>query len=88
MSLSRPQGSWDQSNRGVPQHKPAKTVTWAPENNEEQVEQEVDKGTQEVLEQTKLQKLQKAGIKVLPAAARYSRSARRSGSCVVALAAR
>lgn len=33
--------------------------------------------TQEELEQKKLQKLAKAGIKVLPAAVRYSRSGRR-----------
>lgn len=32
--------------------------------------------TQEVLEQRRLQKLEKAGIKVLPAAVRYSRSER------------
>lgn len=48
-------------------------MTWAPESNEEKEEEE--KVTQEVLEQKRMQRLQKAGIKVLPAAVRYSRSA-------------
>ncbi|XP_075890764.1 uncharacterized protein LOC142893754 isoform X4 [Nelusetta ayraudi] len=69
---SRPQASSDQSKRSGAQHKSLKTVTWAPENNEETAKQEEERVTQEVLEQTRLQKLQKAGIKVLPAVARYS----------------
>lgn len=72
-SLSlKPQGLWDQGKRSGAQHKPLKTVTWAPANNEENAKQEEEKVSQEVLEQTRLQKLQKAGI--LPAAARSSRS--------------
>ncbi len=58
-------------------HKTPKTVTWAPENNGEKPKQEEEKAAQEVLEQKRLQKLEKAGIKVLPAAIRYSRSGRR-----------
>ncbi|KAG7221905.1 hypothetical protein INR49_016931, partial [Caranx melampygus] len=53
-------------------HKAPKTVTWAFENNGEKTKQEEEKVTQEVLEQRRLQKLEKAGIKVLPAAVRYS----------------
>ncbi|XP_041641242.1 LIM and calponin homology domains-containing protein 1-like isoform X2 [Cheilinus undulatus] len=60
----------EQSKRTGAHHKTPKTVTWAPENNEEK--QEEEKVTQEVLEQRRLQKLQKAGIKVLPASVRYS----------------
>ncbi|XP_034087249.1 LIM and calponin homology domains-containing protein 1-like isoform X5 [Gymnodraco acuticeps] len=66
----RSQASQEQSTRTGPQHRTPKTVTWAPEKNEEK--QEEEKVTQEVLEQKKLQRLQKAGIKVLPAAVRYS----------------
>lgn len=61
------------------QHKAPKTVTWAFENNGEKTKQEEEKVTQEVLEQRRLQKLEKAGIKVLPAAVRYSRSERTRG---------
>ncbi|KAM8773407.1 uncharacterized protein AB9X84_016101 isoform 1-T1 [Acanthopagrus schlegelii] len=53
-------------------HKTPKTVTWAPESNGEKLKQEEEKATQEVLEQRRLQMLEKAGIKVLPAAVRYS----------------
>lgn len=45
--------------------------------------------TQDVLEQRRLQKLEKAGIKVLPAAVRYSRSGRtdmRAAAAVVSFA--
>ncbi|XP_033941735.1 LIM and calponin homology domains-containing protein 1-like isoform X7 [Pseudochaenichthys georgianus] len=66
----RSQASQEQSTRTGPQHRTPKTVTWAPEKNEEK--QEEEKVTQEVLEQKKLQRLQKAGVKVLPAAVRYS----------------
>ncbi|KAM7394447.1 hypothetical protein PAMP_021251 [Pampus punctatissimus] len=52
--------------------KTPKTVTWAPENNEEQLKHEEEKVAQDMLEQRRLQKLEKAGIKVLPAAVRYS----------------
>ncbi|XP_071360602.1 LIM and calponin homology domains-containing protein 1-like isoform X2 [Trachinotus anak] len=53
-------------------HKTPKTVTWAFENNGEKLKQEEEKVPQEVLEQRRLQRLEKAGIKVLPAAVRYS----------------
>uniref|UniRef100_UPI003AAFC666 uncharacterized protein n=1 Tax=Centroberyx gerrardi TaxID=166262 RepID=UPI003AAFC666 len=62
--------------RPGPRCKAPKTVTWAaPEdsgNQGEEPKQEEGELTQEVLEQRKLRKLQKAGIKVLPAAVRYS----------------
>ncbi|KAK5899153.1 hypothetical protein CesoFtcFv8_008660 [Champsocephalus esox] len=71
----RSQASQEQSTKTGPQHRTPKTVTWAPEKNEGK--QEEEKVTQEVvLEQKKLQRLQKAGVKVLPAAVRYSRSER------------
>lgn len=57
-------------------HKAPKTVTWA-----ENPKQEEEKVSQEALEQRKLQRLEKAGIKVLPAAARYSRFGRTSMGC-------
>ncbi|XP_065812866.1 LIM and calponin homology domains-containing protein 1 isoform X3 [Labrus bergylta] len=60
----------EQGKRTGAHHKAPKTVTWAPENNKEK--QEEERVTQEVLEQKRLQKLQKSGIKVLPAAVRYS----------------
>ncbi|XP_027139139.1 LIM and calponin homology domains-containing protein 1a isoform X6 [Larimichthys crocea] len=66
------QATPEQGKRTGPQHKTPKTVTWAPENNEEKPKQEEEKVTQEELEQKKLQMLAKAGIKVLPAAVRYS----------------
>lgn len=44
--------------------------------------------TQEVLDQRKLQKLEKAGIKVLPAAVRYSRSGRRGMRAAAAVVIR
>ncbi|KAK5865704.1 hypothetical protein PBY51_019952 [Eleginops maclovinus] len=68
----RSQASQEQSTRTGLHHRTPKTVTWAPEKNEEK--QEEENANQEVLEQKKMQRLQKAGIKVLPAAARYSRS--------------
>ncbi|XP_034045178.1 LIM and calponin homology domains-containing protein 1a isoform X4 [Thalassophryne amazonica] len=58
-----------------PHYKTPKTVTWAPDGNvdhKDLTKREEDEVSQEVLEQRKLQKLQKAGIKVLPAAVRYS----------------
>uniref|UniRef100_A0A672ZSJ6 LIM and calponin homology domains 1a n=1 Tax=Sphaeramia orbicularis TaxID=375764 RepID=A0A672ZSJ6_9TELE len=72
---SHTQATAEQSRRTGPQNKPPKTVTWAPENNsnhEEKPKQEDELVTQDVLEQRRLQKLEKAGIKVLPAAVRYS----------------
>lgn len=59
-------------------HKAPKTVTWAAENNGENLKQEEERVTEEVLEHKRLQKWEKAGIKVLPAAIRYSRSEKRS----------
>uniref|UniRef100_A0A3P9L2C6 LIM and calponin homology domains 1a n=1 Tax=Oryzias latipes TaxID=8090 RepID=A0A3P9L2C6_ORYLA len=58
----------EQTKRTGLQNKAPKTVTWAPENNGEKPKQEEQMVTQETLEQRKLQKLEKAGIKVLPAA--------------------
>ncbi|KAM6971933.1 uncharacterized protein FYW47_004086 [Aplochiton taeniatus] len=59
-----------------PRSKTAKTVTWAPENGVplagEVPTQEEGELTPEVMAQRKLRKLEKAGIKVLPAAVRYS----------------
>ncbi|XP_040891898.1 LIM and calponin homology domains-containing protein 1-like isoform X2 [Toxotes jaculatrix] len=69
---SRPQGTPEQGKTAGVHHKTPKTVTWALENNGEKLKQEEEKVTQEVLEQKRLQKLEKAGIKVLPAAVRYS----------------
>ncbi|XP_044046324.1 LIM and calponin homology domains-containing protein 1-like isoform X8 [Siniperca chuatsi] len=66
------QATPEQGKRTGPHHKTPKTVTWAPENNGGKLKQEEEKVTQEVLDQRKLQKLEKAGIKVLPAAVRYS----------------
>uniref|UniRef100_A0A8C2Z793 Uncharacterized protein n=1 Tax=Cyclopterus lumpus TaxID=8103 RepID=A0A8C2Z793_CYCLU len=42
----------------------------------EKLKQEEEKVTQEVLEQKRLQKLERTGVKVLPAAVRFSRSER------------
>ncbi|XP_070768876.1 LIM and calponin homology domains-containing protein 1-like [Enoplosus armatus] len=69
---SHPQATPEQGKRTGPHPKTLKTVTWAPENNGEKLKQEEEKVTQEVLDQRRLQKLEKAGIKVLPAAVRYS----------------
>ncbi|XP_032418515.1 LIM and calponin homology domains-containing protein 1-like isoform X4 [Xiphophorus hellerii] len=54
------------------QQKHPKTVTWAPESQAEKLKQGEDL---EVLEQRRLEKLKKAGIKVLPAAVRYNSTA-------------
>lgn len=86
LSPSRPQATPEQGKRTELHHKTPKTVTWALENNGEKSKQEEEKVTREVLEQRRLQKLEKAGIKVLPAAVRYSRSERmgmRSAAVVV-----
>uniref|UniRef100_A0A3P9L202 LIM and calponin homology domains 1a n=1 Tax=Oryzias latipes TaxID=8090 RepID=A0A3P9L202_ORYLA len=64
----------EQTKRTGLQNKAPKTVTWAPENNGEKPKQEEQMVTQETLEQRKLQKLEKAGIKVLPAAIHHIRS--------------
>ncbi|KAM4583826.1 uncharacterized protein PAE49_003641 isoform 3-T3 [Odontesthes bonariensis] len=69
---SHPQATSEQSQRMGLLHKTSKTVTWAPENNGEKLKQEEEMVTQEVMEQRKLQKLKKAGIKVLPAAVCYN----------------
>ncbi|XP_051241056.1 LIM and calponin homology domains-containing protein 1 isoform X3 [Dicentrarchus labrax] len=66
------QATAEQGKRTGLQHKTHKTVTWAPENNGETLKQEEEQVTREVLEQKRLQMLEKAGIKVLPAAVRYS----------------
>ncbi|XP_071374080.1 LIM and calponin homology domains-containing protein 1-like [Centroberyx affinis] len=75
---SHPQDAPEQGEgkRPGPRCKAPKTVTWAaPEdsgNQGEESKQEEGELTQEVLEQRRLRKLKKAGIKVLPAAVRYS----------------
>ncbi|KAM4751068.1 uncharacterized protein FYW61_006878 isoform 2-T2 [Anableps anableps] len=63
----------EQSKRTGLLHKAPKTVTWAPENNAEKPEQGENS---EMLEQRRLEKLKKAGIKVLPAAVRYNSAPR------------
>ncbi|XP_037545768.1 LIM and calponin homology domains-containing protein 1 [Nematolebias whitei] len=65
---SHPRTAQEQSKRSGLHHKTPKSVTWAPESHGEKVKQVED---MEVLEQRRLQKLEKAGIKVLPAAVRY-----------------
>ncbi|XP_056264885.1 LIM and calponin homology domains-containing protein 1-like isoform X10 [Pseudoliparis swirei] len=69
---SHPQAPSEQCKRTGLHHKTPKSVTWAPEDNGEEVKQEEEKVTQEVLEQKTLQKLEKTGIKDLPAAVRFS----------------
>ncbi|XP_044203208.1 LIM and calponin homology domains-containing protein 1-like isoform X7 [Thunnus albacares] len=69
---SQPQATPEQVEGKRLHFKTAKTVTWAPENNGEKLNQEEEKVAQDILEQRRLQKLEKAGIKLLPAAARYS----------------
>ncbi|XP_072240966.1 LIM and calponin homology domains-containing protein 1-like isoform X4 [Leuresthes tenuis] len=69
---SHPQDTSEQSQRLGLLHKISKTVTWAPENNGEKLKQEEEMVTQEVMEQRKLQKSKKAGIKVLPAVVCYN----------------
>lgn len=59
-------------------HKTPKTVTWAADSTGEEVKQEEEKGNQEALQQKRLMMLEKAGVKVLPAAVCYGRSERRS----------
>ncbi|KAM4603338.1 uncharacterized protein ACJ7VT_018055 [Polymixia lowei] len=74
---SHPQAISEQGEgkRPGPRSKTAKTVTWAPEDSvNQEPTQEDGELTQEVLEQRKLQRLEKAGIKVLPAAVRYTSS--------------
>ncbi|KAK9540576.1 hypothetical protein VZT92_003018 [Zoarces viviparus] len=66
---SHPQAPSEQFKRTRLQHKTPKTVTWAPENNGEKLTHEEVAVTQEVLEP---KKVEKAGIKVLPAAVRFS----------------
>ncbi|XP_062243723.1 LIM and calponin homology domains-containing protein 1-like isoform X2 [Platichthys flesus] len=67
------QATPEQSSKRTGLHlKTAKTVTWAVENNGEKLKQEEETVALEVLEQRRLQKLEKMGIKVLPAAVRYS----------------
>ncbi|KAM7419484.1 hypothetical protein PAMA_016547 [Pampus argenteus] len=69
---SHPQATPEQVEGKRLHFKTPKTVTWAPENNGEQLKHEEEKVAQDMLEQRRLQKLEKAGIKVLPAAVRYS----------------
>ncbi|XP_013876151.1 LIM and calponin homology domains-containing protein 1 isoform X2 [Austrofundulus limnaeus] len=66
---SHPRTAHEQSKRSGVHHKSPKTVTWAPENNGENMKQVEDV---DVLQQRRLQMLEKAGIKVLPAAVRYN----------------
>lgn len=54
----------------------------------EKLKQEEEKVTEEVSEQKRMQKLEKAGIKVLPAAVRYSRSGRRGMTAASAVVSR
>lgn len=75
--LSHPQAIPEQVEGKRLHFKTPKTVTWAPENNGEKLKPEEEKVSQDMLEQRRLQKLEKAGIKVLPAAVRYSRSERK-----------
>ncbi|KAF7214314.1 transcript variant X2 [Nothobranchius furzeri] len=65
---SHPQATQEQGKRVGPHHKTPKTVSWAPENNRNKVKQVEDVGGSE---RRRMQKLEKAGIKVLPAAVRY-----------------
>lgn len=76
MSLSLGQDCVKQEKKNESHNKTLKTVTWAFDKNEvkPKAEEEEERVSQEVLEQRRLQKLEKAGIKVLPAAVRYSRS--------------
>ncbi|CAN9510251.1 unnamed protein product [Ophioblennius macclurei] len=70
---SHPEAASERRKKPGQQHKTPKTVTWAPDNNEEKIKEEEEEiVTPEELEQRKLRKLEKAGIKVLPAAVRYS----------------
>ncbi|XP_068444648.1 LIM and calponin homology domains-containing protein 1-like isoform X2 [Clinocottus analis] len=69
---SHTQAASEQCKRTGLQYKTPKTVTWAPESTAERLKQEEEKVTQEVLDQKRLQKLEKTGIKVLPAAVRFS----------------
>ncbi|XP_029706020.1 LIM and calponin homology domains-containing protein 1-like isoform X6 [Takifugu rubripes] len=69
---SHPQATTEQGKSAGVHHKAPKTVTWAAENNGENLKQEEERVTEEVLEHKRLQKWEKAGIKVLPAAIRYS----------------
>ncbi|XP_068177658.1 LIM and calponin homology domains-containing protein 1-like isoform X2 [Antennarius striatus] len=69
---SHAQTTPEQGKRPGPNQKSPKTVTWASENNGEKIELDNEKMAQEMLEQKRLQKLERAGIKVLPAAVRYS----------------
>lgn len=82
--LGHPRTAPEQSKRSGVHHKSPKTVTWAPENDGDKVKQVEDMG---VLEQRRLQKLKKAGIKVLPAAVRYNRSGWTGMSAAAAAAA-
>ncbi|KAM6940708.1 uncharacterized protein FYW49_018943 [Xenentodon cancila] len=66
------QATSEQSKKTGPHQKTLKTVTWAPEDYGEKLKREEEVDTQELLAQRRLRKLEKAGIKVLPAAVRYS----------------
>ncbi|XP_068607155.1 LIM and calponin homology domains-containing protein 1-like [Brachionichthys hirsutus] len=66
------QRSPEPGKRPGPHHKSPKTVTWAPESDGENLEADSGKRPREMLQQKRLQELEKAGIKVLPAAVRYS----------------
>ncbi|CAG12302.1 unnamed protein product, partial [Tetraodon nigroviridis] len=69
---SHPQATAEQGKSSGLHHKTPKTVTWAAENNGEKLKAEEERVTEEGLERRRLQKLEKAGIKVQPAAIRYS----------------
>ncbi|XP_055079719.1 LIM and calponin homology domains-containing protein 1-like isoform X2 [Periophthalmus magnuspinnatus] len=72
----RSQTNLDHGKKPGPHFRNPKCVTWAPDNSFNQKEKpilEVDEAeTREAMEQKKIQKLEKAGIKVLPAAVRYN----------------
>ncbi|XP_062420649.1 LIM and calponin homology domains-containing protein 1-like isoform X2 [Pungitius pungitius] len=72
---SRPRPPSEPSERTGLLLKAPKTVTWAPESTGEGVKQEQEeeeKGNQGALQQRRLAMLEKAGVKVLPAAVGYS----------------
>ncbi|KAK7929134.1 hypothetical protein WMY93_005529 [Mugilogobius chulae] len=71
----RSQANLEHGKKPGPHFRGPKCVTWAPDNSFNQKETPIleddEAETQEAMEQRKIQKLEKAGIKVLPAAVRY-----------------
>lgn len=65
--------------RAGPHYRASKFVSWAPENNFNHREKPIledETENQEAAVQRRMRRLEKAGIKVLPAAVRYGRSDR------------